>query len=318
MNSFNIDSVSDNNQSAIDIIELNGLTPRVAGVKRLGLVWSSLLRARTPLFGMFVIIGVFVVALLAPFLAPYDPEAQELTSRLIPPAWVEGSDPAYLLGTDMLGRDILSRLIYGTRISLLVGFVTAGISGVVGMVLGLLAGYFGGLVDGIISRLIDIQLAFPFVLLALTLVAILGGGLLNVILVLGIGGWMAFARIVRVDTLSIKQREFIQAAHSLGLPTWRILFRHILPNVLAPMIVIGSFAVSTNIIYEAALTFLGVGVSAEIPTWGSMLADGRDYLGTGWWISTFPGVAIMITVMGINFIGDWLRDVLDPRIGFGI
>ena len=179
------------------------------------------------------------------------------------------------------------------------------------------AGYYGGLLDGLISRLIDIQLAFPFVLLALTIVAILGGGLANVIVVLGIGGWMSFARIVRADTLSLRQREFVLAAYSLGIPTRRILFRHILPNVVAPIIVIGSFAVSTNIIYEAALTFLGVGVSAQIPTWGSMLADGRDYLGTGWWISTFPGLAIMFTVLGINLFGDWLRDVLDPRIGFG-
>lgn len=307
-----------NKKSNIIAIEQNGLTPSKTRISRLKRVWSSLVRARTPLFGISVIIFIILVALSAPYISPHDPEAQQLTARLLPPFWVEGSDPSHLLGTDMLGRDILSRLIYGSRISLLVGFITAGLSGVVGMVLGLIAGYFGGIIDGIISRLIDIQLAFPFVLLALTLVAILGGGLLNVILVLGIGGWMAFARIIRVDTLSLKEREFIQACHSLGLPTWRIIFRHILPNVLAPMIVIGSFAVSTNIIYEAALTFLGVGVSAEIPTWGSMLADGRDYLGTGWWISTFPGLAIMITVIGINFLGDWLRDVLDPRIGFGI
>jgi peptide/nickel transport system permease protein len=297
-------------------IELSGMAPRATGLVQWRRAWASLVRARTPLFGLIVIVCVILVALFAPLLAPHNPENQELRSRLKPPFWVEGSDPNYILGTDALGRDLLSRLIYGARISLLVGFVTAGISGVVGIILGLLAGYFGGLVDSLISRLIDIQLAFPFVLLALTLVAILGGGLLNVILVLGIGGWMAFARIIRVDTLSLKHREFIIAAHCLGVPTHRIILRHILPNVLAPMIVIGSFSVSTNIIYEAALTFLGVGVSAEIPTWGSMLADGRDYLGTGWWISTLPGLAIMVTVIGINFLGDWFRDVLDPRIGF--
>ena len=285
---------------------------RLASLRR---VWTSLCRARTPLLGLIVLGVVVLTAVLAPVLAPHPPGEQNLELRLKPPTWQTGAVPGYPLGTDQLGRDVLSRLIYGARVSLLVGLVTAGISGLVGLLLGLCAGYYGGLADGFISRLIDIQLAFPFVLLALSVVAVLGGGLLNVIVVLGVGGWMSFARIVRADTLSLRQREYIQAARCTGASNWRIMIRHILPNVLAPIIVIGSFAVSTNIIYEAALTFLGVGVSPSIPTWGNMLADGRDYLGVGWWIATLPGLAIMVCVLGINLLGDWLRDVLDPRYG---
>jgi len=289
-------------------------TTRSAGTL-LRRVLGSLIRARIPLIGLAVLLAVILVAILAPVLAPRNPNSQELELRLKPPLWAEGAVPAYPLGTDQLGRDILSRLIYGARISLIVGFLTAGLSGLLGLTLGMLAGYYGRLVDGCISRIIDVQLAFPFVLLALSIVAVLGGGLLNVILVLGIGGWMSFARIVRADTQALSGREFVQAARCLGVSDWRIMTRHILPNVLAPVIVIGSFAVSTNIIYEAALTFLGVGVSPKIPTWGSMLADGRDYLSTGWWIATWPGLAIMVCVLGINLVGDWLRDVLDPRYG---
>lgn len=286
-------------------------------VEKLQRVWQSLVRARTPLIGLFVIVLIATMALLAPWLSPHDPAHQELELRLKPPFWVEGGSVEYPLGTDQLGRDILSRMIYGSRISLIVGLLTAGLSSIVGLILGLLAGFYGGWADNIISRLIDIQLAFPFVLLALSIVAVLGGGLLNVIIVLGIGGWMSFARIVRADTMSLREREFVHAARCIGASDMRILIRHIFPNLIAPIIVIGSFAVSTNIIYEAALTFLGVGVSPEIPTWGNLLADGRDYLGIGWWISTFPGLAIMITVLGINLLGDWLRDVLDPRYGLG-
>lgn len=292
-----------------------GQDRRPSGNTPLRRVMGSLIRARTPLLGLVVLLSVIFLTVFAPVIAPHNPNSQELELRLKPPFWVEGTVTAYPLGTDQLGRDILSRLIYGARISMLVGFMTAGLSGLVGLTLGLLAGYYGRLVDGIISRIIDVQLAFPFVLLALSIVAILGGGLLNVILVLGIGGWMSFARIVRADAQALSIREFVQAARCLGGSDWRIITRHILPNVLAPVIVIGSFAVSTNIIYEAALTFLGVGVSPKIPTWGSMLADGRDYLSAGWWIATWPGLAIMVCVLGINLFGDWLRDVLDPRYG---
>jgi peptide/nickel transport system permease protein len=278
-------------------------------------VSGSLVRARTPLLGLLVLVAAVLLALFAPAVAPHDPNTQELELRLKPPFWVEGAARTYPLGTDQLGRDILSRLVYGTRISMLVGIVTASLSGLLGLLLGMLAGFYGRWVDGVISRVLDVQLAFPFVLLALSIVAILGGGLLNVILVLGIGGWMGFARIVRADTQALRGREFVLAARCIGVSDWRIMTRHILPNVLAPVIVIASFAVSTNIIYEAALTFLGVGVSPKIPTWGSMLADGRDYLSVGWWITTWPGLAIMVCVLGINLFGDWLRDVLDPRYG---
>ena len=303
------------NTISLNTPELRDAPSPVGWLTQISRIWASLYRARTPLLGLVVFILVVLTAVLAPVLAPHPPAEQDLELRLKPPAWQPGAVPSYPLGTDQLGRDILSRLIYGARISLLVGLVTAGISGLAGLLLGLCAGYYRGLVDGFISRLIDIQLAFPFVLLALSVVAVLGGGLLNVIVVLGVGGWMSFARIVRADTLSLRQREYVEAARCMGASDWRIMVRHILPNVMAPIIVIGSFAVSTNIIYEAALTFLGVGVSPNIPTWGNMLADGRDYLGVGWWIATFPGVAIMALALGINLLGDWLRDVLDPRYG---
>jgi peptide/nickel transport system permease protein len=275
---------------------------------------KSLRRSKTALFGVCMLVLVIFAALTAPWLAPSDPNDQSLRRRLLPPAWQEKGTWEHPLGTDHLGRDLFSRVIYGARISLLVGFSTVIISGTLGVFLGLLAGYYGGKFDTTIMRLVDIQLAFTFVLLAISVVAVVGAGLKNVIIVLGVAGWMVYARIVRGEVLSIREREFVEASRAIGVRDHRILLRHIFPNFLAPVIVITTFSIANVIILEAALSFLGVGVEPSIPTWGNMLYDGREYLSTAWWMATFPGLAIMLTVLGINLIGDWLRDILDPRL----
>jgi peptide/nickel transport system permease protein len=277
-------------------------------------VARSLWKSKAAVFGSTIVLAVAFCALGAPFLALHDPNEQSLRRRLIPPAWAGKGTWEYPLGTDHLGRDIFSRAIYGSRVSLTVGFSAVLISGTLGVLLGLIAGYYGGTIEAIIMRLVDIQLAFPFILLAISVVAVVGAGVKNVIIVLGIAGWMVYGRIVRGEVLSVKEREFVVAAKAVGVRDSLILFRHILPNVLTPVIVVATFSVANVIILEAALSFLGVGVEPTIPTWGGMLADGREYISTAWWLATFPGLAIMFTVLGINLIGDWLRDILDPRL----
>jgi peptide/nickel transport system permease protein len=257
---------------------------------------------------------VCLAAVTAPWIAPHDPRAQVLERRLVPPAWTAGGQWAFPLGCDHLGRDILSRLIYGSRVSLVVGITAVLISGLLGVSLGLVAGYHGGRLDALIMRLVDVQLAFPFILLAITVVAVLGPGLRNVIIVLGVAGWMYYARVVRGQVLALKEKEFVAAARALGAPTRLIIPRHVLPNVLTPVIIVATFAVATNVITEASLSFLGLGVEPRIPSWGSMLSDGRAYIGRAWWLTTFPGLAILLTVLSINLLGDWLRDRLDPRL----
>jgi peptide/nickel transport system permease protein len=271
-------------------------------------------RARTALFGATFLFILVLVAVTAHWIAPYDPNEQVLQDRLLPPAWSKGGVPEHILGTDHLGRDILSRMLHGSRVSLTVGILAVAISGVLGIGLGLIAGYYGGLADTIIMRVLDVQLAFPFVLLALAIVAVLGPNLRNVIIVLGVAGWMVYARVVRGQVLSIKEKDFVEAARCLGVKDTRIILRHILPNTLASVIVVATFAVATNILLEASLTFLGVGVQARIPTWGSMLSDGRAYVATAWWLTTFPGLAMMLTLLSINMIGDWMRDAFDPHL----
>lgn len=277
---------------------------------------KSLLRARWPIFAI-VMLGIMIfLAIFGPAIAPKDPNRQTLIVRLKPPMEADANgEIEYLFGTDSLGRDVLSRLIYGARVSIAVGFVAVAIGGTMGTTLGLVSGYYGGRIDSVIMRLADIQLAFPFILLAIMVLVVLGEGVLNLILVLGIGQWVTYARIARGETINQRDKEYVEAVHAIGMSNLRIMFRTILPNILPPLIVIASFNVASVILAEAALSFLGLGVPPTIPTWGSMLADSRDQLiGGKWWLAVFPGVAIMLTVLSLNLLGDWMRDFLDPRL----
>jgi peptide/nickel transport system permease protein len=277
-------------------------------------VLRELFRNRAALVGLVILLGVTTSALFARAIAPQDPIVQELTLRLKSPGWTDPAGRTHLLGTDHLGRDILSRLIFGARISLIIGFSAVAVAGTLGTLIGLLAGYHGGRVDDLCMRLTDTMLAMPFILLALAVIAVLGPSLRNIIFVLGITSWVSYARVVRAEVLTLRTREFIAAAKALGGGGRRIVFRHLLPNVLTPVIVIATLEVARMIILESALSFLGLGVQPPTPTWGGMLADGRAYLSTAWWLATFPGLSIMLSVLGINLLGDWLRDVLDPRL----
>jgi peptide/nickel transport system permease protein len=270
---------------------------------------------RLALLGLIIILAVVVLAVLAERLAPRSPVALQIPLRLKPPGFVDArSGQTMWLGTDHLGRDILSRIIYGSRISLMVSLPAVAISATIGLTLGLLAGFYRGWFDSVVMRLVDLQLAFPFILLALSIVALLGPSLRNIIIVFAITTWPVYARTTRASVLSLREREFVQAARSLGVGDRRLLWRHVLPNILSPVLVLASFEVARMIILESALGFLGLGVQPPTPTWGNMLADGRDYIRDAWWIATFPGLAIMITAAGVNFLGDGLRDLLDPTV----
>jgi peptide/nickel transport system permease protein len=273
-----------------------------------------LVRRRTALFG-FLVVGLAVLtAVLAPVVSPFDPLAQDISQRLREPGWQDPQGRVHPLGTDHLGRDILARIIYGSRIALVVGLAAVTISGVLGMAIGLVAGYFGGRVDDFFMRLADVQLAFPFILLAIAVIGVLGPSLRNIIAVIGVSSWVVYARVVRGEVLSIREREFVHAAVALGSRDWRVLAHHVLPNTFTPWLVVATLDMARVIVIESALSFLGLGVQPPTPTWGGMLADGRVYLSTAWWLATFPGFAILITVLGINLFGDGLRDTLDPRL----
>ena len=254
---------------------------------------------------------LIVVGILAPVLAPYDPNAQQLRAMVQEPQWFGG---IHFLGTDNLGRDILSRIIYGARVSLLVALAVVVISGFVGISLGAISGYFGGKVDFTIQKSVEVVWAFPPLLLAIAIMAFLGQGLFNLILALVAQRWIQYCRVVRAQTLSLRNRDFVTAAQALGASDSRVIWRHIIPNIIQTSLVIGTFAMASAIISEASLSFLGLGVPPAIPTWGTMLADGRIYISTAWWLALFPGLCIFLTVLGINLLGDALRDILDPRL----
>jgi len=259
---------------------------------------------------LLAIVVAFAVA--APLIAPHDPIKQNLAERLRPP--FSPSDKVSWLGADALGRDVLSRIIHGARISMLVAFAAVGIAGTIGVVLGLIAGFYGGIVESVIMRIADVQLSIPFIVLALALVAAIGPGLGNIIIVLGVTAWVPYARVVRAEVLSVKQEEYIEAARTLGVADFRLMWRHILPNVFGATIVIGTIEMARMVIAESSLSFLGLGVPPSVATWGTMVADGRNYLSTGWWVSTLPGMAILLTVVALNIVGDWLSDRANPAL----
>lgn len=261
------------------------------------------------------ILGVMLSgAAAASLLAPYDPFVADPIHRLLPPAWAPGGTPSFLLGTDQLGRDILSRLIYGARISLAAGIFSVAIAMPVGMAAGLLAGFRGGRIDEVIMRLVDTQLSIPFILLAISIIAVVGASTVNTILVLALGGWPTYARVVRGDTLSLRERDFIEAARAIGASKVRLVVHHVLPHLLGTVSVIASFATAQMILLESTLSYLGLGVQPPVPSWGRMLSDGQSYIMLAWWLATFPGCAIALTVLAINFIGDWARDRLSPHM----
>ena len=263
------------------------------------------------LAGGTIVLTLVVVGVFAPVLAPYDPNAQQLRAMVQPPQWFGGD---HFLGTDNLGRDILSRILYGARVSLLIALAVVVISGFVGVSLGAISGYFGRKVDFSIQKLVEVVWAFPPLLLAIAIMAFLGQGLFNLILALVAQRWIQYCRVVRGQTLSLRNRDFVTATQALGASDSRIIWRHIIPNIIQTSLVIGTFAMASAIISEASLSFLGLGVPPEIPTWGTMLADARIYISTAWWLALFPGLCIFLTVLGINLLGDALRDLLDPRL----
>jgi peptide/nickel transport system permease protein len=264
--------------------------------------------------GTAVLVVIALCAAVPHLLAPSDPSDQRLLARFTPPFTRASDGTLAVLGTDQLGRDILSRLIYGARTSSLIGFLAVLLAGVVGTALGLLAGVRSGAADHAVMRLADMQLAFPFILLAITVIGILGPSIRNLILVVGLSNWAAYARVVRAETLAVRERAYVEAARSLGLRLPRLVLRHILPNVSASLMVVATFGIAGAILTEAGLSFLGLGVPVAIPSWGGMLAEGRQYVDTRYWLALFPGAALFMTVMAINLLGDTLRDMLDPYL----
>jgi len=272
-----------------------------------------ILRRSSGAIGLSILFVMIGMAVLAPVLAPYDPNAQSLLMRMKPPVFAGGTWK-HILGTDQLGRDLLSRVMHGARISLFIGITTSLIACVIGTVVGIVAGFYPGMVRSFLMRIVDVFLAIPYILFAVAVVGALGAGIANLILVLACTRWVQFARIVYGQTLSVREKEYVEAARVRGNSQFRILTAHILPNVSTPVIVVMTLEFAFMIIMESALTFLGLGVSPSIPTWGWMLAEGKDYMSIAWWLSVVPGVAIVATVLGINLFGDALRDTLDPRL----
>jgi peptide/nickel transport system permease protein len=274
----------------------------------------ALLRSKTGLAGVVILSLTVLVAILAPVLAPHDPAVQTAVDRLLPPAWVAGGSADYLLGTDNLGRDILSRVIHGVRVTLLVSGIAVVISAVIGIVLGVVCGFYGGRwFDTIMMRIVDANMAIPNILMIIVIIGVLGASTTTLTLVLGLTGWITYTRLIRSEVLSMRERDFVRAARSIGTRDGVIMLRHILPNIVPTIIVVSTLTFGGNIVVEASLSFLGLGIQPPTVTWGYMLNEGRDYIATGWWIAAFPGLAITVTVLAILFVGDWARDVLDPR-----
>jgi len=294
--------------SLTDVLRLPSRPPRLAAVRRIRL-------RDYPVIPLLILGSITFVAIFANQLAPHNPEVGILSARFKPPFWVTGGSSEYLLGTDQLGRDVLSRLIFGARISMIVGFTAVIFAGAVGTALGILSGYLGGWVDQVIMRLTDTWLALPALTFAIFLAAIVGPSMWNIVIILGVTYWTRYARVIRGEVLSLKEREFVRLAIVAGCSKWTIMRRHILPNVINSAIVLGSLMLGVVIIAEATLSFLGVGVPPPQPAWGLMLADGKQGLMVGyWWLTVFPGLGIMLLVLSANLLGDWLRVKLDPQL----
>lgn len=280
----------------------------------MGEFFRALLRSKGGLLGAFLLATFVSLAVLAPVLPLAGPTQSNLRARLQPPTLSLTQTGVHPLGTDNIGRDMLSRILHGAQLTLAVGAAAVLLGGVVGVFLGLAAGYSGGLLDRILMRLVDIQLAFPLMLLALIIAAALGPSVRNLILVLALTSWTRYARIVRAQALAVREREFVQSARAIAASPWRIMLRHVLPNVMTPALVVATLELARVIILEASLSFLGLGVQPPWPSWGRMLAEGRTYMASAWWIAAFPGIAIMLTVLSVNLFGDWLRDYFDPKL----
>jgi ABC-type dipeptide/oligopeptide/nickel transport system permease subunit len=284
--------------------------PRSWRYSRLG----RLLTEPSAVFGT-VILGIFIfAAIAAPLIAPHDPKLTDLRKRNVPPAWLEGGSTEHLLGTDPVGQDLLSRIIYGARVSLTVGIVVTILAALLGIAVGLVAGYWGGAIDEILMRIAELFLVFPFILLAVTVIAVLGSGLRNLIIVLVVTGWVQYSRLVRSQVLTLRGVQYVDAARVAGSGDVRIIVRHILPNLLASVVVLATLQTAFVLLTEAALSFLGLGIDPSTPTWGAMVNQGRTYIYNAWWVITFPGLAILLAVLAINMVGDWLRDALDPTL----
>jgi len=290
-------------------LETAGAAPSAAQVS-LRRLW----RLKWGLAAAALMLGIVTSALFAPWIAPHDPLAVNIRHRLAPPAWMEGGTAQHLLGTDQVGRDLLSRVLYGGRVSLIVGVTAVLISASIGVLAGLAAGYFGSRVDWIIMTVVNVMLTFPFVLLALAVIAVLGPSLINMIIVLGVADWPLYTRVIRAETMALREREFVTAGRALGMSHVRIIFRQILPNLMSAIVVIATLQVARVIILESFLSFLGLGVQPPTPAWGNMLGEGRIYMLNSWWIAAFPGLAIFVTTLAINLMGNGLRDWLDPHL----
>ncbi|HEV8641305.1 MAG TPA: ABC transporter permease [Methylomirabilota bacterium] len=288
------------------VVDLRSVAARSGARRRRGLALV--------LAGAAFVLLLGAVAAAAPWLAPHDPTRQSLRARLTAPTLAAADGQAHLLGTDHLGRDVLSRVIYGARVSLVIGFAAVTVGGLIGAALGLLAGFRGGWLDGVVMTLADAQLAFPFILLAIGIIAVLGPSFPTLIVVVGLSGWVAYARILRSQVLVLRSREFVDAIHALGGSTLRIVLGHILPNVVSSLVVIATLELARAIVLEATLSFLGLGIQPPTPSWGGMIHEGREYLDSAWWISTCPGTVLMLTSLVVSRTGDWLRDLLDPTL----
>jgi peptide/nickel transport system permease protein len=271
-------------------------------------LWLRLTRNPLTVAGTIVVLALILVSLMEPWIRPYDYRDQNIREILLPPG------PKHLMGTDSLGRDVFSRMIRGTHISLLVGFVAVGIATAIGVVLGALSGYYGGWVDRLVMRFVDVMLSFPSFFLVLAVIALLEPSIWNIMVVIGLTSWMSVARLVRAEFLSLRERDYVMAARALGARDMRIIFRHILPNAMAPVVVSFVLGVAAAILLESALSFLGLGVQPPEPSWGNILTEGKDNIIFAWWLSLFPGMAILITVLGYNLLGEGIRDALDPRL----